>query len=89
MEKRRVPLRKCLGCGEMKDKRSLVRVVKNKEGEISLDLYGKKPGRGAYLCKDAECLRKAQKARRLEKAFSSGIAPEIFEQMEKEIENAE
>lgn len=89
MEKRRVPLRKCLGCGEMKDKRSLVRVVKNKEGEISLDLYGKKPGRGAYLCKNAECLRKAQKAKRLEKAFSSQIAPEIFEQMEKEIEDAE
>lgn len=89
MEKRRVPLRKCLGCGEMKDKRSLVRVVKNKEGEISLDLYGKKPGRGAYLCKNAECLRKAQKEKRLEKAFSSQIAPEIFEQMEKEIEDAE
>lgn len=89
MAERKIPLRKCLGCGEMKDKRTLVRVVRNKEGEISLDLYGKKPGRGAYLCKNAECLKKAQKARRLEKAFSSPIAPEIFEQMEKEIENAE
>ena len=89
MAERRIPLRKCLGCGEMKDKRTLVRVVRNKEGEISLDLYGKKPGRGAYLCKDAACLKKAQKARRLEKAFSARIAPEIYEAMEKEIENAE
>ena len=85
MAERKIPLRKCVGCGEMKDKRELVRVVRNKEGEISVDLYGKKPGRGAYICRSAECLTKAQKAKRLEKAFSTSIAPEIYDAMKKEI----
>lgn len=85
MAERKIPLRKCIGCGEMKDKRELVRVVRNKEGEISLDLYGKKPGRGAYICRSAECLTKAQKARRLERAFAAQIEPEIYEAMKREI----
>lgn len=88
MTERKIPLRKCVGCGEMKDKRTLVRIVRNKEGEISVDLVGKKPGRGAYICKDVECLKKARKAKRLEKAFSAPISPEIYEAMGKEIENA-
>lgn len=85
MTERKIPLRKCLGCGEMKDKRELVRVVRNKEGEISVDLYGKKPGRGAYICRSVECLSKAQKAKRIEKAFSTQIEPEIYEAMKREI----
>lgn len=85
MAERKIPLRKCIGCGEMKDKRELVRVVRSKEGEISVDLYGKKPGRGAYICRSAACLAKAQKAKRLEKAFSTRIEPEIYEAMMREI----
>ena len=59
---KRVPLRKCTGCGEMKPKKDLVRVVKSPEGEISLDLTGRKPGRGAYVCRSAACLQAARKA---------------------------
>ena len=86
MAERKIPLRKCIGCGEMKDKRTLVRIVRNKEGEISVDLMGKKPGRGAYICKDIECLEKAQKAKRLERAFSTKIEPEIYDAMRRELE---
>ena len=85
MTERKVPLRKCIGCGEMKDKRELVRIVRNKEGEISVDLIGKKPGRGAYICKSIECLDKAQKAKRLERAFSTRIEPEIYDTMRREL----
>lgn len=85
MTERKIPLRKCLGCGEMKDKRTLVRIVRNKEGEISVDFTGKKPGRGAYICKSTECLAKAQKAKRLERAFSTQIEPEIYETMRREL----
>ena len=85
MAERKIPLRKCIGCGEMKDKRELVRIVRNKEGEISVDLVGKKPGRGAYICKNAACLDKAQKAKRLERAFSSRIEPEIYDTMRREL----
>lgn len=93
---RKVPMRMCTGCGEMKPKRELVRVVKApqkadeaEEGqgkaEISLDLTGKKPGRGAYICRDAECLKKARKQRRLEKAFSCKIPDEVYDRMEEEM----
>lgn len=75
----------CNGCGQMKDKKDLVRVVKTKEGEISLDLTYKKNGRGAYVCNDIECLRKARKARRFEKSFACKIPDEIYDQMENEI----
>lgn len=85
MAERKIPLRKCIGCNEMKDKRTLVRIVRNKEGEISVDLTGKKPGRGAYICKSIECLDKAQKAKRLERAFSSQIEPEIYDTMRREL----
>lgn len=64
MRTKKVPLRKCMGCGEMKPKKELVRVVRSPEGEISLDLTGRKPGRGAYVCHRAECLKIARKARR-------------------------
>lgn len=87
MKVRKIPMRMCLGCGEMKPKKELVRVVKPKEGDIALDTVGKAPGRGAYICRDAECLKKARKARRLEKAFSCAIAPEIYDRMEEELKH--
>ena len=79
MAERKIPLRKCIGCNEMKDKRELVRIVRNKEGEISVDLTGKKPGRGAYICKSIDCLNKAQKAKRLERAFSTASEAESYD----------
>lgn len=85
MKPRRVPLRKCTGCGEMKPKKELVRVVKSPEGDVSLDLIGRKPGRGAYVCPDPACLAAARKARRLEKAFSCAIPADVFERMEEEL----
>lgn len=85
MAERKIPLRKCLGCSQMMDKRTLVRIVRSKEGVISVDLTGKMPGRGAYICKDAECLKKAQKAKRLERAFSTEIEPEIYERLRAEL----
>lgn len=79
----------CTGCGEMFDKRTLVRVVKSPEGEISLDLTGKKSGRGAYVCKNAECLKKARKKKAFERAFGVKIEDEIYEKMQEEISSAE
>ena len=88
MQTKHVPMRMCNGCGEMKSKKELVRVVKSKEGEISLDLTGKKAGRGAYICINLECLQKARKARRLEKAFSARIPDEIYDEMEQQLKNS-
>ena len=85
MHERKQPLRMCTGCGEMKPKRELCRVVKNKEGEIFLDLTGKKAGRGAYVCPNAECLKKARKSRRIERAFACQIPAEVYDRMEEEI----
>ncbi len=85
MKTKKIPQRMCLGCNEMKEKRDLIRVVKSKEGEISLDLTGKKAGRGAYICNNKECLIAARKARRFEKSFSCKIEDEIFLAMEKEL----
>ncbi len=87
MPTRRIPMRKCTGCNEMKPKKELVRVVRSPEGEVSLDLVGKKPGRGAYVCRDAECLAKARKAKRFERAFSCEIPAEVYEKMEDELKN--
>lgn len=87
MAERKIPLRKCIGCGEMKDKRELVRIVRNKEGEISVDLVGKKPGRGAYLCRSVACYDKAVKAKRLERAFSCAISPDIYAAMRSELDD--
>lgn len=88
MAVRKIPMRKCTGCGAMKEKRELVRVVRSKDGEVSLDLYGKKPGRGAYICKDKECLRLARKAKRIERSLECQISSELYDMMEKEIDNA-
>lgn len=98
MKQKKLPLRMCAGCGEMKPKKELVRVVRapQKEvdgvvtgGEISLDLTGRKPGRGAYICRSAECLKKAQKARRLERAFSAKIDEEVFAALAAELSDSE
>ena len=83
---RKIPQRKCVGCNTSKDKKELIRVVKNSEGEISVDLTGKKNGRGAYICHDAECLKKAKKAGRLEKSFECQISEGIYARLMQEIE---
>ncbi|MBQ7783427.1 MAG: YlxR family protein [Oscillospiraceae bacterium] len=82
---KKIPMRMCLGCGEMKPKKELVRVVKSPEGDISLDTTGKKSGRGAYVCRCGDCLRLARKARRFEKSFSCRIADDIYDNMEREL----
>jgi predicted RNA-binding protein YlxR (DUF448 family) len=82
---KKIPLRQCLGCREMKPKRELIRVVKSPEGEISLDFKGKKPGRGAYVCPREECLKKARKGRALERAFSAQIPEEVYDGLEAEL----
>ena len=84
-QKRKTPMRMCTGCGEMKPKQELVRIVRSPEGEISVDLTGKKPGRGAYICRSAGCLGQSRKKRRLERAFSCAIADEVYEKLEKEL----
>lgn len=87
MPTRRVPMRKCTGCNEMKPKKELVRVVRSPEGEVSLDLTGKKPGRGAYVCRDAACLAKARKAKRFERAFECTIPDAVYDAMEEALSN--
>lgn len=89
MHQKKIPMRMCTGCGEMKPKKELVRVVKSPEGEVSLDLTGRKPGRGAYVCRSADCLKAARRARRFEKAFSCRIPDEVFDRMEEELSRNE
>lgn len=86
---KKIPMRMCLGCGEMKPKKTLIRAVKSPEGEISLDLTGKKSGRGAYICRSCDCFDKARKARRFEKAFSCKISEEVYDSMAKELSDNE
>ena len=83
---KKIPLRMCTGCGEMKPKKELVRVVRSKEGEISLDLTGRKAGRGAYVCPNLECLKKACKTRKIERSLDVKIPDELYDAMEKEME---
>ena len=85
MEKK-IPMRQCLGCREMKPKKELIRVVRSPEGNISLDFRGKASGRGAYVCPKSQCLKKAIKTKALERAFSTQIPPEIYEALEQEME---
>ena len=82
MQQKKVPMRMCTGCGQMKPKKELVRIVRNSLGEISVDKVGRKPGRGAYICNSTECLKKARKAKRLEKAFGCSIPDEVYDQLE-------
>lgn len=89
MKVKKIPVRLCMGCYEGKPKKELIRVVRNKDGEISLDTTGKKPGRGAYICKNAACFKKARKAKRFERAFECVIPDDVYETLEKELSDAE
>lgn len=80
-----IPLRKCLGCDEMLGKKGMIRVVREKDGGVSIDETGKKSGRGAYLCLDAECLDKARKKRGLERSLKCPIPPEIYGELERKM----
>ena len=86
---KKIPQRQCVGCREMKDKKSLLRVVKAPDGTVSLDFGGKKPGRGAYVCPDPECLKRARKSRALERAFSMALPPEVYEALEEQMKEGE
>ena len=79
---KKIPMRQCLGCREHKPKPELIRVVRSPEGEVSLDFKGKKPGRGAYVCPDPQCLAKARKSRALERAFSAQMPDEVWAGLE-------
>ncbi len=85
MQKKKIPMRMCLGCNEMKPKKELIRIVRTPENEIMVDLRGKANGRGAYICRDAECLKKAVKAKRLERTFATEISDEIYETLKKDL----
>ena len=85
MQEKHVPMRKCIGCGHMIGKKGAVRVVRSKEGEISVDLTGKKAGRGAYICRDLACLELAVKGRKLERGLKCAIPDDIYEILKKEL----
>lgn len=89
MQAKKIPLRMCSGCGQHLPKKELVRVVRSAEGELSVDLTGRKPGRGAYLCPKADCLRKARKARRLERSLDCQIPDGVYQRLEEEISRSE
>lgn len=82
---KKIPLRQCVGCREMKEKRDLIRVVRSPEGAVSLDFRGRLPGRGAYVCASADCLKRARKSRALERAFETPIPPEVYDALEQEM----
>ncbi|MBS5937786.1 YlxR family protein [Clostridium sartagoforme] len=87
MKVKKIPLRMCTGCMEMKPKKELIRVVKSPDGEVSVDLTGKKSGRGAYVCKNEECLEKAFKAKRLSRNLDTQISEEVYNKLREEINN--
>ena len=89
MAEKKIPLRKCTGCNEMKPKKELIRVLKTPEDEIVLDVTGKKNGRGAYLCNSIECLKKASKTKGLERSLQVKIPEEIYMSLEKELDSIE
>lgn len=89
MKPKKTPLRMCIGCMEMKPKAQLIRVVKDPEGNISLDPTGKKNGRGAYLCRSTACLERSQKAKKLERAFSMAIPETVFQSLKREMDAIE
>ena len=86
MKTRKIPMRMCVGCREMQEKRSLLRIVKSPEGAISFDRIGKAPGRGAYVCKSKECFERAVKQRQLERALETRIDEAVFTQLMEEID---
>lgn len=86
---KKIPQRKCVGCNEMKDKKSLLRIVRSPEGEISLDLTGKKNGRGAYVCPDKACITKAVKEKRLERALEKSISEDVYQKLLEDFEHGQ
>ena len=88
-KEKKIPMRQCLGCNEHKPKAELLRVVRSPEGEISLDFVGKKSGRGAYLCHDVKCLRRARKSLRIDRTLNCNVPAEVYDAMEREMETHE
>ena len=84
MKVKKIPMRMCNGCMEMKSKKELIRIVKNSEGILSVDLTGKKPGRGAYICRDAQCLEKAIKSKRVNKNLETNVSAEIYDNLKEQ-----
>ena len=84
---KKIPMRQCMGCNEHKPKIELLRVVRSPEGEISLDFRGKKSGRGAYICRDVKCLRRARKSHRIDRVLECEIPEAVYDAMESELEN--
>lgn len=89
IKQKKIPLRQCLGCNEHKPKNELLRVLRTPEGEILLDFTGKKSGRGAYICYDSKCLKKARRSRRIEGNLGVSVSDEIYDRMESELEDYE
>ncbi len=87
--KKKIPMRKCVGCGEMKPKKDLMRILKTETGEFLVDADGKKNGRGAYICRSVECFRKAVKSKGLERSFKQQIPEEVYDRLEKEMDGSE
>ena len=88
LKPRKIPMRMCVGCREMKPKMELLRVVKPQDGEAHIDFTGRSPGRGAYVCRRVECLKKAEKTRALDRALEAKIEPEVFERLSQQIEGS-
>ncbi len=86
---KKIPQRQCIGCGEMKNKREMIRIIRTPEENIVIDTSGKKNGRGAYICKSTECLQKAVKSRGLERSLKVSIPQEVYEELEKELSGLE
>lgn len=83
---KKIPMRQCIGCGEMKTKKEMIRILRTEEEGIILDTTGRKNGRGAYVCPNAECLKKARKTKGLERSFKMAVSEEIYDSLTKEIE---
>lgn len=86
---KKIPIRKCSGCGEHFPKNLLIRIVRRPDGEIVLDLVGKVSGRGAYLCRNTDCLKKSKKGARLERSLECRIPEEVYQRLEGELKSAE
>ncbi|MCI8327739.1 MAG: YlxR family protein [Lachnospiraceae bacterium] len=89
MANKKIPMRQCVGCNEMRSKREMIRVLKTTEEEIVLDTTGKKNGRGAYICPSSECLERAKKSKGLERSLKMAIPQEIYEKLREEMERIE
>ncbi len=89
MKKKKIPLRKCIACNEQKPKKDLIRIVKNKENDIFIDFTGKANGRGAYICRNVECLKNVQKKKALNRAFNQQISEDVYADLIKELESCE